>query len=163
IVALSAGVTASLAAESVPVIDPTAIDHTVLPCENFYKFACGNWISRNPIPPDRGRWTRFDVLTELNLEKLRAILETAAAESDPDTRKIGDFYASCMDEAGIESKGLAPLAPELARIESLTGAHELPALVARQHQNGARGFFAFRSTQDNADATRVIAELDQGG
>ena len=162
-VALSAGVTASLAAEVVPVIDPSAIDHTVSPCENFYKFACGNWISKNPIPPDRGRWTRFDVLTELNLEKLRAILETAAAGSDPATRKIGDFYASCMDEAGIEAKGLAPLAPELARIEALTGARGLPALVARQHQNGARAFFALRSTADNADATKVIAELDQAG
>ena len=162
-VALSAGVTASLAAEAVPVIDPSAIDHTVSPCDNFYKFACGNWISKNPIPPDRGRWTRFDVLTELNLEKLRAILETAAAGSDPATRKIGDFYASCMDEAGIEAKGLAPLSPELARIDALTGADGLPVLLARQHQNGARAFFALRSTEDNADATKVIAELDQGG
>jgi len=162
-VALSAGVTASWAAEAVPVIDPSAIDHTVSPCDNFYKFACGNWINKNPIPPDRGRWTRFDVLTELNWEKLRAILEQAAAEPDAATRKIGDFYASCMDEAGIEAKGLAPLAPELARIEALTGAHGLPALVARQHQNGARAFFALRSTEDNADATKVIAEVDQGG
>jgi putative endopeptidase len=153
----------SLAADAVPVIDPSAIDHAVSPCENFYKFACGNWISKNPIPPDRGRWTRFDALTELNLEKLRAILETAAAGADPATRKIGDFYASCMDEAGIEAKGLAPLAPELARIDALAGVDGLPALLARQHQNGARAFFAFRSTEDNADATKVIAELDQGG
>ena len=141
----------------------SAIDHSVSPCENFYKFACGNWISRNPIPPDRGRWSRFDVLTELNLEKLRSILETAAAGSGPATRKIGDFYASCMDEAVIEAKGLAPLAPELARIETLSGMEGLPALLARQHANGARAFFGFRSTQDNADATRVIAEVDQGG
>jgi putative endopeptidase len=161
--AVSAGVSPAWAAEAVPVIDPSAIDHAVSPCENFYKFACGKWISKNPIPPDRGRWSRFDVLTELNLEKLRAILEAAAAGSDPAIRKIGDFYASCMDEAGIEAKGLAPLAPELARIEALTGAHELPALVARQHANGARAFFSFRSTEDNADATKVIAEVDQGG
>jgi putative endopeptidase len=162
-VTLSAGVSPASAAEAVPVIDPTAIDRTVSPCENFYKFACGNWINKNPIPPDRGRWTRFDVLTELNLEKLRAILETAAAGTDPATRKIGDFYASCMDEEGIEAKGLAPLAPELARIDALTGAEGLPALLAREHENGTRAFFAFRSTEDNADATKVIAELDQGG
>ncbi|HEV2957686.1 MAG TPA: M13 family metallopeptidase [Xanthobacteraceae bacterium] len=162
-VMLSAGMSSAAAAESVPVIDPTAIDHTVSPCENFYQFACGNWISKNPIPPDRGRWTRFDVLTELNLEKLRAILETAAAGSDPATRKIGDFYASCMDEDGIEAKGLAPLAPELARIDALAGVDGLPALLAREHQNGTRAFFAFGSTEDNADATKVIAEVDQGG
>jgi len=151
------------AAEGIPVIDATAIDHAVSPCENFYKFACGNWIRTHPIPPDRGRWSRFDTLTELNREKLRAILEAAAAGSDPATRKIGDFYASCMDEAGIEAKGLAPLAPELDRIAALTGADALPALLAHEHQNGLRPFFAFRSTADNADATKVIAEIDQGG
>ena len=162
-VALTAVASTCWAAEAVPVIDPSAIDRTVSPCDNFYKFACGSWIGKNPIPSDRGRWARSDVLIELNLEKLRAILETAAAGSDPATRKIGDFYASCMDEAGIEAKGLAPLAPELARIDALTGADGLPALLAREHQNGARAFFSFRSTEDNTDATEVIAELDQGG
>jgi putative endopeptidase len=161
-VALIAAVSPARAAD-VPVIDATAIDHAVSPCQNFYKFACGNWISKNPIPPDRGRWTRFDSLADLNLDRLRGILEAAAAGTDPATRKIGDFYASCMDEAGIEAKGLAPLAPELARIDALTGAAGLPALLAHEHQTGVRAFFAFRSTQDNADATQVIADVDQGG
>src|SRR5262249_27215690 len=111
----------------------------------------------------RGRWTRFDVLSELNLEKLRAILEAAAAGSDPATRKIGDFYASCMDEAAIEAKGLAALAPELARIDAITSAADLAALVAHHHENGARGFFSFRSTEDNTDAPKVTAEVDKGG
>jgi len=163
VISLSAGAAPSFAADATPVIDPNAIDHAVSPCENFYQFACGAWTRTHPIPPDRGRWSRFDTLTELNLEKLRAILEAAAAGSDPATRKIGDFYASCMDEAGIEAKGLAPLAPELARIEALSGSDTLPALLAHQHQNGVRAFFGFRSVQDNADATKVIAEIDQGG
>jgi putative endopeptidase len=163
IVVLIAGTPPALTNEPVPVIDPAAIDHTVPPCENFYKFACGNWVSKNPIPPDRGRWTRFDALTELNLEKLRAILEQAANGNDPNTRKIGDFYASCMDEDGIEARGLAPLAPELARIDALTDLDGLPALLAHEHGNGVGAFFAFRSTADNADATKVIAEVDQGG
>src|SRR5262249_30556041 len=126
-------------------------------------FACGNWTRTHPIPADRGRWSRFDTLTELNLQKLRAILEAAAEGSDAATRKIGDFYASCMDEAGTEAKGLKPLAPELARIDALTGAAALPALLAHAHQNGVRAFFALRSAEDYADATKVIAELDQGG
>jgi putative endopeptidase len=163
VVLLTAGALPALAADAVPVIDPAAIDHAVSPCQNFYKFACGNWIKNNPIPPDRGRWTRFDSLTELNLAKLRGILEAAAAGTDPATRKIGDFYASCMDEVGIEAKGLAPLAPALARIDELTGAAGLPAQLAQQHQLGLRAFFSFRSTQDNADATKVIGEADQGG
>jgi putative endopeptidase len=160
---LTAAASPARAADAVPLIDATAIDHAVSPCENFYQFACGNWIKRNPIPPDRGRWSRFDALTELNFDKLRGILEAAAAGSDPATRKIGDFYASCMDEAGIEAKGLAPLAPELARIDALTGPDGLPAVLARAHQAGVRAFFSFRSTEDNADATKVIAEADQSG
>jgi putative endopeptidase len=160
---LTAAASPARAADAVPLIDATAIDHAVSACENFYQFACGNWIKRNPIPPDRGRWSRFDALTELNLDKLRGILEAAAAGSDPATRKIGDFYASCMDEAGIEAKGLAPLASELARIDALTGPDGLPAVLAREHQAGVRAFFSFRSTEDNADATKVIAEADQGG
>jgi putative endopeptidase len=161
--ALSAVASPSFADDAAPVIDPTAIDHSVSPCKNFYQFACGNWINKNPIPADRGRWTRFDVLTELNLQKLRVILEQAAAGSDPATRKLGDFYASCMDEAAIEAKGLAALAPELARIDAVTGLDGLPALLAHEHTNGARAFFTFSSTEDNADATKVIAEVDQGG
>jgi endothelin-converting enzyme/putative endopeptidase len=160
---LTAAASPARAADAVPLIDATAIDHAVSPCENFYQFACGNWIKRNPIPPDRGRWSRFDALTELNFDKLRGILEAAAAGSDPATRKIGDFYASCMDEAGIEAKGLAPLAPELARIDALTGPDGLPAVLAREHQAGVRAFFSLRSTEDNADATKVIAEVDQSG
>src|ERR1700757_195360 len=131
---LAAVASPSRAFDAVPVIDPGAIDHAVSPCEDFYQFACGNWINKNPIPPDRGRWTRFDVLTELNLEKLRAILETAAAGADPATRKIGEFYASCMDEAAIEAKGLEALAPELARIDAATSAADLAALIAHQHE-----------------------------
>ncbi|HEV3395909.1 MAG TPA: M13 family metallopeptidase N-terminal domain-containing protein, partial [Xanthobacteraceae bacterium] len=160
---LTAAASPARAADAVPLIDATAIDHAVSPCENFYQFACGNWIKRNPIPADRGRWSRFDALTELNFDKLRGILEAAAAGSDPATRKIGDFYASCMDEAGIEAKGLAPLVPELARIDALTGPDGLPAVLAREHQAGVRAFFSFRSTEDNADATKVIAEADQSG
>jgi putative endopeptidase len=161
--ALAAAARPALAADAVPVIDVAAIDRTVSPCQNFYKFACGNWIRKYPIPPDRGRWTRFDSLTERNLDKLRAILEAAAAGADPATRKIGDFYSSCMDEAGIEAKGLAPLAPELARIAALDSADGLPALLAHHHGIGIRSFFSFRSTQDNGDATKVIAEADQAG
>ena len=107
------------AAERIPVIDATAIDHAVSPCENFYQFACGNWTRAHPIPADRGRWTRFDALTELNLEKLRAILEAAAEGSDVDTRKIGDFYASCMDESKIEADAAMPLEEEIQRIEAI--------------------------------------------
>src|SRR5438046_1042857 len=102
----------------VPGFDPTAIDRSMPACTNFYQFACGSWMARNPVPPDRARWGRFDELAERNQTALRGILEKVSA-SDPKREaideKIGDQYAACMDEAAIEAKGIAALKPELAR------------------------------------------------
>ena len=74
-----------------PVVDAAAIDPSVSPCENFYRFACGNWIGKNPIPADRARWSRFDGLGERNFEKLHDILEAAAESPGGARAKIGDF------------------------------------------------------------------------
>jgi putative endopeptidase len=158
-----AGAPGALAAEqnANAVVDLSSIDASVSPCENFYRFACGKWIGQNNLPADRSRWSRFDALAERNVEKLRDILEAAAAGS---TRaKIGDYYASCMDEAAIERKGLAPLRGELDRIAALTDVSALPELVAHHHEIGVASFFTFNSGQYYHDATRVIARADQGG
>ena len=118
------------AAEHNAVVDLTSIDASVSPCENFYRFACGKWIGQNGLPADRARWSRFDSLAERNVEKLRDILEAAAAAASGERTKIGDYYASCMDEAAIEAKGLDPLRDELDRIAALTDASALPELIA---------------------------------
>jgi putative endopeptidase len=146
-----------------PVVDAAAIDPSVSPCENFYRFACGNWIGKNPIPADRARWSRFDGLGERNFEKLHDILEAAAESPGGARAKIGDFYASCMDEAGIEAKGLDPLRPELDRIAALDDKSGLAILLAHHHEIGVSSFFVFNSGQDYHDSTKVIARADQGG
>src|SRR5690242_1877827 len=89
--------------------DSSALDRSVSPCQNFYQFACGGWMARNPIPPDKARWGRFDELIEHNNAILREILENSAAG------QIGDYYAACMDTAAIQRKGTAVLKPELDR------------------------------------------------
>jgi putative endopeptidase len=157
------GVRAADSLDAKGVIDIGAIDTSVSPCENFYRFACGTWIARNPVPPDRARWSRFDSLSDRNQEKLRGILEAAAEHPVGDRRKIGDFYASCMDGAGIEAKGIEPLRPELDRIAALDDKAGLPALLAHHHDIGVASFFTFGSSQDYHDATSVIARTDQGG
>src|SRR5207249_10923435 len=100
----------------------TDLDRSVSPCVNFYKFACGTWMARNPIPPDQSRWGRFDELAERNRQILRDILEKAAVENAsraPIEQQIGDYYAACMDVAAIDKKGLSPLKPALDRIAAL--------------------------------------------
>src|SRR6185436_11470883 len=98
-----------------------AIDRSADACTDFFQYACGAWMAKNPIPADRSSWGRFDELQERNNETLRKILDAAAAGRDPSSKKIGDYYASCMDETAINAKGAAPLDPLLKKIAALTG------------------------------------------
>src|SRR5262245_60745239 len=144
-------------------LDLNGLDRRVDPCTDFYQFACGGWIAGNPIPADQARWGTFDALQERNHETLRGILEAAAAKPDPSTQKIGDYYASCMDERTIEQKGVTPLQPTLKSIAALKTTAELPALLASLHVIGVPAFFTLQAASDFKDAKSVIATLDQGG
>jgi putative endopeptidase len=146
--------------------DVKAIDKAADPCSDFYQYACGNWIKSNPIPADQARWGRFNELAERNRQALHEILETAAkpeAGRDSVARQIGDYYAACMDEKGIEARGLAPLAAEFDRIRQLSDKSQLAAEIAHLHRSGVGSLFEFGSGQDFKDSTAVVAQLDQGG
>jgi endothelin-converting enzyme/putative endopeptidase len=146
--------------------DVSLLDRSVDPCADFYRFTCGGWMERNPIPPDQAVWGRFNELAENNLIIERKILEEAAVDRpgrDANQQKIGDYYASCMDEAAIEKKGLEPLRPELERIAGLQSKAELPAYLAHAHQIGSNAFFEFSSQPDFKNASLEIAETDQSG
>src|SRR5271166_4474540 len=148
------------------VFDPSLIDKTVDPCENFYRYSCNGWFKRNPLPADQTSYGRFTELAELNRLHLKQILEEAtapAATRSPNEQKIGDEYASCMDTAAINKLGLAPLQPELDRIAALKTPADLPALLAHLHSIGVNAFFAFGSNQDYADSNSVISFYGAGG
>lgn len=144
------------------------LDRSVDPCKDFYRFACGGWMRRTPIPADRASWNRsFSEIQERNEQLLRQILEADAAgkpgPDDPYAQKLGDFYAACMDEGKAESASLATLREGLRRIDGIKDLRGLAREVAALHQQGATAFFSLQSQQDFKDATQVIGVVDQEG
>jgi putative endopeptidase len=148
-------------------IDATDLDRSVAPCYDFYQFANGGWFKKNPIPPEYPAWGVGQKVEQLNQEVLQKILEEAAKDKNStagsNKQKIGDFYASCMNESQVESEGLKLLQAEfdeIAKIKDLAG---LQAEIARLHRAGVNVVFGFGSQQDFKDSTQVIAAAQQGG
>ena len=165
----SAASAAGIAATPLPelrVFDPSLIDASVDPCDNFYQFSCKGWLDHHPLPADQSSYGRFTELEDLNLLHLKGILETVSANSgtrSANEQKIGDEYASCMDTTAIDQKGIAPLEPELDRIASIHSKAELPALLAHLHAIGVNAFFHVGSSSDYADSNAVIAFYEAAG
>ena len=146
--------------------DLTAIDKSVDPCNDFYHYACGTWLKNNPIPADQSRWGRFNELHERNQTILRGILEKQSADTlgrSEINQKIGDYYYSCMDEAGIEAKGTGPVKPAIDSINGMTDKSQIPAVLGGLHRGGVRAFFGFDAEPDFKDSKVDIATADQGG
>ena len=164
---LSVSLFAQSASSDKPItFDVKNMDTTVDPCVDFYKYACGTWMKNNPIPGDQTRWGRFNQLAEHNLNVLREILEKSSkadASRDAVTQKIGDFYASCMDEANANKLGAKPIQPILDRVAKIKTQKDFISTVAFLHSQGMGSLFSMYSQPDMHDATQMIAYVDQGG
>jgi putative endopeptidase len=145
---------------------PDLIDKSIDPCTDFFRYACGKWMAQHPIPADRSSWGRFDELNERGQYIVRDILEKAAVQRPGRSvteQKIGDYYATCMDEGAIEKAGTKPLDPDFQSIAAMSSKKDLPSEIVRLHREGADVLFGFDSGADFKDASRIIAQLDQGG
>ena len=155
-----------------PSLDLSSMDKSVDPCVDLYRYSCGGWQKKNPIPPDQTSWSVYGKLYQDNLIFLRGMLEQAAQPTEQRgavTQQIGDFYAACMDEGAVEKRGLSAIQPELDAIARIGAAKELTPLVGRlqltysRYSYSSSILFSAGSTQDPDDSEHVIADVDQGG
>ena len=155
-----------------PSLDISSMDKSVDPCVDLYRYSCGGWQKKNPIPPDQTSWSVYGKLYQDNLTFLRGMLEQAAQlkpHRNAVSQKIGDFYAACMDEGAVEKLGISPIQPELDAIAQIKSAKDLTPLMVRlqltysRYSASGSMLFSAGSTQDPDDSEHVIADVDQGG
>jgi len=147
--------------------DKARMDETTSACTDFYQFANGNWLKTTEIPAAYPTWGSFVMLAENNRKTLHEILEESAKNSKARTgsneQKVGDFYATCMDEAARESLGAKPLVPYLARIDKVSDPKGLNSLITQMHKAGLSAIFGFGALPDLKNSSTVIGFAGQGG
>jgi len=154
-------------AKPVKAIDVTNLDTSVPPCENFFLYANGGWIKKNPIPASESRWGSFNELADQNNATLRSILEEVGASREKvkgsNAQKVGDFYASGMDSLGIEKAGLTYLKPELESIDQIRDVKSMLETNARNLKKGTGTMFNLYVGQDDKKSDEYALNLNQGG
>ncbi|MFZ0391632.1 MAG: M13 family metallopeptidase [Calditrichia bacterium] len=148
-------------------LDPANMDLSVKPGDDFYRYANGVWLDKNPIPGEYSRWGSFDALGEKSVEDLRSVMEESrdnrTAPEGSNVQKIGDFYATGMDTLKIEAAGIKPLQPYFQKIEAMKSPADVQQLMAELHDYGFGTAFHIFAESDKKNADMVIAWLYQGG
>lgn len=155
-----------LTKEKMKYIDKSNMDLTVKPGNNFFKYANGNWVKKNPVPASKTRWGSFDELRELSSKRLQTLLEDASKKTTRDrkTQIIGDFYASGMDSAAIDAKGYQPIKADLDRLNTIRNAADVLREINTLRINGAGGaLFGLNVGPDRKNVMKYIPSAGQGG
>ncbi|HEY4284848.1 MAG TPA: M13 family metallopeptidase, partial [Chthoniobacterales bacterium] len=161
-----------------PPLNPTDMDLSVKPQDDFFMYANGGWIKRTEIPPEYARWGSFNELIEKNNDALHEIAEKASkTKADPklataspsagglapEVQKVGDYYASGMDEKTIDAMRAKPLKDEFAKIDAIKNRNDVLREVAHLHGFGVGALFGFGSSPDDKNSSMVISNAVQGG
>src|SRR5579863_8603235 len=163
---LSGAALAAGAAMNGDAVHPDWLDPHVSPAQSFYQYANGGWEKSHPIPPAYSSWGTAYILQLRNEKTVRQLIRQAAgAHAAPGSteQKVGDFYASGMDEKLIEQVGVGPLSPELDDIAGMRNLTDLRREVAHLQMIGVDAMFGIGEMQDFKDSTQVIAIAAQGG
>ena len=150
-----------------PALSVANMDTTVKPGDDFYRYANGNWLKKNPIPAEYSRYGAFEVLEEENYKQLKTILADASADKNAAegsvNQKIRDFYNSGMDTVKIEQNGMSPLKAELDQINAFSSIADVQKMLEQQHASGNYPLFVLYSSPDQKNSEMVIANTYQGG
>jgi len=142
------------------------LDTTVSPAEDFFKYANGGWIKRNPIPGEESAWGVGNLVQEDIYTRLRKINEDAAAKKPGNgsiEQKIGDFWFSGMDSTSIDKQSLQPLQADLDKINSIQSINDLVSVAAGFHSKGINVLFSDYVAQDDKNSDVMAYQLAQGG
>lgn len=147
-------------------IDLANLDTTVNPREDFYGYACGGWMQKNPLKPEYARYGTFDRLRENNQQQLNDLIDELSKGANPEgsvQQKIADLYNVGMDEATLNAQGKAPIQEELQAIAAIADREQLAAKVVELHTQQIAPFFLFFGEADLANSDMNIGWLYQGG
>jgi putative endopeptidase len=148
-------------------IETQHIDSAVRAQDDFFNYLTGKWQKSTEIPADKSQWGSFNKLADDTTPLLRDLIEAAQKSKDrkagSEEQKIGDLYASFMDEAKLQSLGYKPLAGELRRIRALRDKKAVPAQIAHLAQLGVASPYAVTVNQDSKESTRYAAYISQSG
>lgn len=146
--------------------DPKNMDRTADACMDFFQYANGTWLKNTQIPASEARWGTFNILSDNNNTMLLEVLEAAAkskAAAGSNEQLIGDFYATCIDEAAIEKAGVGPIAPYLKKIDGIKTHDDLQTQIASLHEHGLPAVFSFGVGADLKDSNAVLINAGQSG
>jgi len=145
-------------------IDTDELDTSIRAQDDLFRHVNGRWIERTEIPSDKARYGSFYLLAEEAEKAVRdIIIESQSAEPGTEGRKVGDLYASFLDEARIQALGAKPIAEAIAEAEKVDSIDSLLETLGRLERGGSSGFFQVFVDNDPGQPERYLVFLEQGG
>ena len=142
------------------------MDVSTSPRKDFFQYANGGWIKKNPIPATESNWGIGNLVTDDIKQKLKELNEKSAREGGPigsDAQKIGDFYKTGMDTLKLDQEGIHPILPYLKEIEEAKNLSEIWLISAKLRTLGMGSFFGFNISQDDKISDKIAVNIYQGG